>query len=309
MRLSVTDRCNLRCKYCMPPEGIKKVDMSMILQNEEIEAVCEAAIGLGINKFKITGGEPLVRYNVADLVRRIKGLPGTEQVTMTTNGQEMARYIDDLCDAGIDAFNISLDTLRKDRYTEITRLGDLQKTLDAIDMSIERGIRTKLNCLVQRAFNEDEIIDLAEFAMGKGMDVRFIELMPIGIADAEKGYSSMETMARLKEAYPELEEDEEKHGNGPAVYYKVPGKKGAIGIISSVHGKFCESCNRLRLTSMGYIKPCLCYDETVFIRPYVTEGKEALTAALRDAILSKPAHHCFEYGSNVDHHSMSEIGG
>ena len=306
----MTDRCNLRCKYCMPPEGIKKVDMSMILSNEEIAAVCEAALSLGINKFKITGGEPLVRYNVVDLVARIKALPGTLQVTMTTNGQEMARYIDILCDAGIDAFNISLDTLRADRYAEITRVGDLQKTLDAIDMSISRGIRTKLNCLVQRGFNEDEIIELSEFALNKGIDIRFIELMPIGIADARNGYSSMETMARLREAYPALEEDESEHGNGPAVYYKLPGRQGAIGIISSVHGKFCESCNRVRLTSMGYIKPCLCYDETVFIRPYIAEGKETLAEALREAILGKPAHHCFEYdGSEVDHHSMSEIGG
>ena len=309
MRISVTDRCDLRCKYCMPEEGIKKVDKSKILNYEEIMRVCSVAIELGINKFKITGGEPLVRYDLMKLLRGMKALPGCEEVTMTTNGQLLPQYIDEIADIGIDGINISLDTLKPERYRDITRVGDLSKTLEAIDLCIEKGIKTKLNCLLQKDFNEDEIKDLTDFALGKDIDIRFIELMPIGVADAERGLSNEETMHCIKDIYPEIQEDHRNHGNGPAVYYKVPGKGGSIGLISAVHGSFCESCNRIRLTSMGYIKPCLCYEEGVFIRPYLEKEDDELRQVFKEIIKFKPARHCFENVRAVDHSAMAIIGG
>jgi cyclic pyranopterin phosphate synthase len=314
MRISVTDRCDLRCRYCMPEEGIKKVDKSEILSYEQILRVCEAAILNGINKFKITGGEPLVRYDLVKLVKGIKSLDGTEQVTITTNGQRLKDYLDDLIDAGIDGINISLDTLRPERYEYITRVGKLEKTLEAIDLCLEKGVNTKLNCLIQKDFNEDETVDIANYAMDKGIAVRFIEMMPIGFADAMRGVSNEETLEILKKAYPDLTEDTEKHGNGPAVYYKVPSRNGTIGIISSVHGKFCESCNRIRLTSMGMLKPCLCYDSGRDLKPFLEAPIEGLRAIMHDAVTEKPKSHCFEKAVNgssdmTDKHAMAEIGG
>lgn len=309
MRISVTDRCDLRCKYCMPEDGIKKVDRSRIISCDEILRVCSAAIELGIDKFKITGGEPLVRYDLMKIIRGMKELPGLSEVTMTTNGQLLDRYIDELADIGIDGINISLDTIRPDRYRDITRVGDLNATLNAIDLSIGKGIKTKLNTLIQNGFNDDEIEDLTEFALGKGIDIRFIELMPIGIADAERGQSSEETMHCIKDLYPEIYEDNSRHGNGPAVYYKVPGRDGGIGIISAVHGRFCDSCNRIRLTSKGYIKPCLCYEDGVFIRPYLEKSDAELKQVFAEIIRFKPACHNFENAKAVDHSPMAQIGG
>lgn len=309
MRISVTDRCNLRCRYCMPEEGIVKVDRSEILSCEEIIEVCRAATELGIVKFKITGGEPLVRGDVVSIIRGIKALPLTEQVTLTTNGQKLAERIDDLADAGIDGINISLDTLRADRYEEITRGGSLEKVLDAIGLCTEKGIRTRLNCLVQKGFNEDEITALAAFAFERGIDIRFIEMMPIGIAEADNGMSNREVLQILRAEYPALAADDAKRGNGPAVYYSMPGVRGSVGFISAMHDLFCGSCNRIRLTSMGYIKPCLCYEDGVFIRPYLSRGEEAIMDALKRAVRSKPERHHFGIKSEVDHHSMAQIGG
>ena len=309
MRISITDRCNLRCRYCMPEEGIEKVDRSEILREDEIFRICRIATGLGIKKFKITGGEPLVRTCCRGLVRRIKELPGCEQVTMTTNGQLLTEHLDELAAAGIDGINISLDTLKEDRYREITRTGELGLTFDAIDACIGREINTKINCLLQRGVNDDEINELAEYALGKGIDIRFIELMPIGFADADKCVGSDEVLGVLKEAYPDIEPDNSEHGNGPAVYYRVPGRNGSIGLISSVHGRFCGACNRIRLTSMGYIKPCLCYEDGIDLRPLLAGTDEEIADAVKRAVEQKPKQHCFENITKVDHHAMAEIGG
>ena len=314
MRISITDRCNLRCRYCMPEEGIEKVDRSEILRDEEILRICHAATNLGINKFKITGGEPLVRNCCRGLVRSIKELPGCEQVTMTTNGQLLLGNLDELADAGIDGINISLDTLREDRYRDITRNGDLKTVIEAVDACISMDIKTKINCLVQRGVNDDEITDLAEFAMDRGIDVRFIELMPIGFADKDRMVSSEEVMEILKTAYPEMETDRSNHGNGPAVYYKVTGRDGSIGVISSIHGKFCSGCNRIRLTSKGFLKPCLCYDEGRNLKPFLDSPIEGLMAVIHDTVTEKPKEHCFESFDNehvksLEKRFMSEIGG
>ena len=310
MRVSITDRCNLRCKYCMP-DGCEKVSMSKILTYEEIIRICRAAVGLGIRKIKITGGEPFVRLGCTDLMKQIKSIDGIEEVTVTTNGQNLDCFVDELVQIGIDGINISLDTLDIEKFRYITGGGKLERTLQAIDLASGSGIRTKVNCVLQKGFNEDEIISLAEMAFSKGIDVRFIELMPIGEGDPSRGISNKDVLMKLQDKWPDLVPDSAVHGNGPAVYYKRPGSGGAIGLISAMHGVFCSECNRIRLTSQGKIKPCLCYDAETDLRPYLSGSEEDLMKALSGAIESKPQAHCFtgERHGSGEQRLMSQIGG
>lgn len=319
MRVSITDRCDLRCRYCMP-DGCDKVPMPQILTYGEIVRVCKAASALGIRKIKITGGEPFVRLGCTDLIRDIKAIRGIDEVTVTTNGQTLCRYMDELKEIGIDGINISLDTLDPERFRYITGGGVLDRTLDAVDVSADSGIRTKVNCVPQKGFNDDELIPLADMAFEKGIDVRFIEMMPIGAAHVEKGISNEDILRRLLRKWPDLVPDDRIHGNGPAIYYRRTGYHGGIGLISALHGVFCGSCNRIRLTSQGQIKPCLCYEDTTDLRPYLrdteADGRDdaLLTEKLREAILLKPEAHSFNRiescGINhPEHHLMSQIGG
>ena len=310
MRISITDRCNLRCRYCMPEDGIEKVSMSQILTYEEILRVCRAAAGLGIRKFKVTGGEPLVRKGCARLCGEIRQIDGVDQVTLTTNGQLLAGQIGALREAGIDGINISLDSLREDRFRQITCGGRLEDTLEGLDAAIARGIRTKVNCLLQRGFNEDELPAFADLAFDRGIDVRFIEIMPIGFGRPETGLSNEAVLKRLEQLYPDLVRDDRVHGNGPAVYYRRAGQTGAIGLISAMHSSFCGSCNRIRLTSQGEVKPCLCYEDSISLKPALAEGsEEGLRQALAEAIDKKPAGHTFEDRGTVDRRAMMQIGG
>ena len=316
MRVSITDRCNLRCRYCMP-DGCDKLSMSDILTYEQIVRICDAASSLGIRKIKITGGEPFVRLGCTGLMRDIKALDGIDEVTVTTNGQNLYQYIDELKEMGIDGINISLDTTDPEKYRYITGGGELDKTLSAIEIAAASGIRTKVNCVLQKDFNDDEIVKLAEMAFDKGIDVRFIELMPIGAGDSDRGVSNVEVLKTLEEIWPDLEPDENIHGNGPAVYYRRPGYTGGIGFISAIHGKFCSSCNRVRLTSTGDIKPCLCYEDGTNIKEYLDSSDDELRAALESAILKKPEAHCFTdaqtensfRNGNPERRLMSQIGG
>ena len=313
MRISVTDRCNMRCRYCIP-DGCEKLPMSAILTYEEIVKICSVAADLGIRKIKITGGEPFVRRGCTSLIRSIKSLDGIDEVTVTTNGQNLDEYIDELKDIGIDGINISLDTLDPERFGYITGGGTLDRTLRSVDIAAASGIRTKINCVLLKGFNDDEITALAEMAFEKGVDVRFIELMPIGAGDPEEGVSNEFVLGKLMEKWPDLEPDESIHGNGPAVYYRRPGIAGSIGFISAMHDKFCSSCNRIRLTSQGQIKPCLCYEDGTDLRPYLSGSDDELRVAIEKAILEKPAGHCFASeavyaGSNNETRLMSQIGG
>lgn len=310
MRISITDRCNLRCRYCMPQEGIEKVPMSKILTFEEILRICQASVNLGIKKFKITGGEPLVRRGCTELCKAIKQIPGVEQVTITTNGQLLEAHLPKLIEAGIDGINISLDSLQENRYRMITGGGNLSETLQGLDAAQKSGIRTKINCLLQKNFNEDELLDFAELAFEQGLEVRFIEIMPIGFGKPDTGLSNEIVLQRLQAALPELKPDHSKRGNGPAVYYSLPKSCGAIGLISAMHGRFCDSCNRIRLTSQGFIKPCLCYEDSFDLRPALAkERDEQLVETLRNAIGRKPSGHTFEDIKTVERRSMVEIGG
>lgn len=315
MRISITDRCNYRCLYCMP-EGCEKVSMASILTYEEIEEICRCAGRLGIVNYKITGGEPLARLGCADLVRMLKELPDTRQVTLTTNGELLAEHLESLMDAGLDAVNISIDSLEEERFAYVTGGGSLGKVMKALDMAVDAGLRTKVNCLIQKGFNEDEVEAFADLAFGKGIDVRFIEMMPVGFGDPVKGLSNDVVLGRLKEHCPGLVPDGSVHGNGPAVYYHIPGRAGALGLISAMHGVFCGSCNRIRLTSRGEIKPCLCYEDAVDLMPCLRGGESGAidTAELEEAIkmaaFGKPREHCFNAAAEAaESRSMVEIGG
>ena len=315
LRISVTDRCNLRCRYCMP-EGVELVPMQEILTYEEIREICAAAAKLGVRKLKVTGGEPLVRRGCAELIRMLKTVPGIEQVTLTTNGVLLGKYLPELLDAGLDAANVSLDTLDRERYAAITGQDELDAVLESVEAALASGLRLKLNAVLQKGVNDDEWFALASLARDRALDVRFIELMPIGAGKGIRGVANTELRAELLRRYPELKEDASVRGNGPAVYVRVPDWKGGVGFISAMHGKFCDRCNRLRLTAQGRLKPCLCYGDAVDLMPLLRGGahdaeREALLCqALEDAVLSKPAQHCFEIPERVTETAhMADIGG
>ena len=315
MRVSITDRCNLRCRYCMP-EGVELLSMSSILTYEEIREICAAAAELGIRKLKVTGGEPLVRLGCADLIRELKAVPGIEQVTMTTNGVLLGQYLPELLAAGLDAVNVSLDTLDRERYAAITGRDELPAVLGSLDAALASPLRVKVNAVLQKDVNDDEWFSLAELARDRALDVRFIEMMPIGMGKQTEGVANTELRAELLRRFPNLEEDATVHGNGPAVYVRIPGWTGGIGFISAIHGRFCDQCNRLRLTSRGALKPCLCYGETTDLMPVLrggTAGEERaalLRSALEKAIWNKPEQHCFEEIGNITEKArMASIGG
>lgn len=254
LRISVIDRCNLRCVYCMPEEGIESIPHDEILTYDEILRICEIVSELGIRKIKITGGEPLVRKDIVNLIRDIKNIDKIEQVTLTTNGILLHEMLDDLYDAGIDAINISLDTLNKDNFKKITRRDGLEKVLMSIDKAYDLGIRVKINCLAIRDFNLRELVEIASFAKDREIDVRFIELMPIGFGKKYTQIDNDEILSILESRFGTFEIVTEKRGNGPAKYYRNQNMKGCIGFISAISHEFCESCNRIRLTSSGFLK-------------------------------------------------------
>lgn len=308
MRISITDRCNLRCKYCMP-NGVDLVSMDEVLTFEEIVQIVRAAVEIGIVNFKITGGEPLVRKGCSDLVRMIKSVSGVNQVTLTTNGVLLSEHLADLIDAGIDGINISLDTLDREKYQEITGFDELEKVLCAIDAAVDAGVKVKVNSVLQNTSIEEneEWKKLILLAKEKALDVRFIELMPIGSGKDNEGISNKDLIEKINKNY-ELVEDKEVHGNGPAVYYKPEGFAGCVGFISAIHGKYCNSCNRIRLTATGDLKPCLCYGDRISVKGI--DDNDILVDKLRKAVEMKPACHNFEEAGGVTElNKMAQIGG
>ena len=315
MRISITDRCNLRCRYCMP-DGIRSLPRREILTLEEMEAVAACGARLGIRHNKITGGEPLVRKDCCDLVKRIRKIPGIETVTITTNGILLADNLDRLAEAGIDGINISLDTLDPDRYRKLTGGGEIGRVLEGLDLAAAAHIPVKINA-VSLDLGEQNWKDLLELGRERPVDVRFIEMMPIGYG---KNFPSLDHRALLKQmeaCYPGMEKDGRRHGFGPAVYYKIPGFKGSVGFISAIHGKFCSSCNRIRLTAQGYLKTCLCYSAGTDLRkilradiPDPAEKERRLEAAMEEAVRNKPQAHCFERPEEItEEENMIRIGG
>lgn len=310
LRVSITDRCNLRCKYCMP-DGIEKKSMSEILTYEEIEMVCKIAAQNGISKIKITGGEPLVRKGSVGFIKRLKKIPGIEQVTLTTNGVLLEEYAVELKNSGVDAINISLDTLDAKMYKEITGQPRLIDVKNGIEKVLSLSIPVKINSVLLKDKNDNQWESLLELAKKSPVDVRFIEMMPIGAGRGYAPISNEELMQKIREKYGEITREDRIHGNGPACYYRIPGFVGSIGFISAIHGKFCESCNRLRLTAEGQLKPCLCYEEAVDLRKSLRcQDESTLEQEIRKAINEKPSAHCFENGNEVsEKRQMAQIGG
>ena len=312
MRISVTDRCNLRCRYCMP-DGIERIPMSDLLTYEEIAFVCRQAADLGIGSFRITGGEPLVRKGCVRLVSMLKETPGVRRVTMTTNGVLLGEHLNGLLDAGLDAVNISLDTLDRGQYKAITGMDELDRVLASIRRAAGK-LPVRINCVICREINDDAPGELATLARDLPVDVRFIELMPIGAAKGLETVPNASVLARIEEQYGKTTESPGGDGDGPAVYRRADGFTGRIGFISAMHGKFCAACNRLRLTSVGELKPCLCYADTVPLREILRDGaadkEERIREKIREAVQLKPQAHCFERRENVtEEKEMVRIGG
>ena len=311
LRLSVTDLCNLRCRYCMP-DGVEKLEREAVLTYEEFLRLAALFAQCGIDTVRVTGGEPLVRKNVAQLVAGLKAIPGIRKGTMTTNGILLAQQLPALLTAGLDSVNISLDTLRPEVFRQITARDEFAAVQAGLQAALESGIPVKLNCVPQAGVNEGELEDLAALAENRPLQVRFIEMMPIGYGAAMPCISGPELRARFANRWPELHPVEgTTFGNGPAVYYTVPGWKGSIGFIAAVHGKFCASCNRVRLTSQGFLRPCLASETGCDLRALLRGGADdaRLRTAIRETIWSKPREHHFEDRCMPATRSMYRIGG
>ena len=313
VRVSVTDRCNLRCVYCMPEEGIKSASHNAILTYDEIVRICREMAGLGISKVKLTGGEPLVRKGLPELVKALKAVPGIEKVTLTTNGILLEKNIDSLAKAGLDAVNISLDTKDDHLFQEITRRDLCKEALAGIEaVGKYPDIRVKINC-VPLGRKEQDLLEIAEMARDGNIHVRFIEMMPIGFGKQFGFTSEEEILALLQERFGPAAPFAGDLGNGPGHYYTLGDFRGKIGFISAISHKFCESCNRIRMTSQGYLKSCLQYDVGGDLRELIRGGctDEELRAAIMDAIERKPLGHEFLSQSieGEDKLFMAQIGG
>ena len=312
LRISVTDRCNLRCCYCMP-EGVQDVGLKNILTFEEIWEIVRTGVSLGITHIRITGGEPLVRKGCVDLIRGIRDIPGVETITMTTNGVLLGNYGKQLKKAGVDGVNISLDTLDPEEFYKITGKRELQEVLAGIRAAKTAGLPVKLNAVNRK---ELDPIPLVRYAQEENLPLRFIEMMPVGYGKKYVGRSNEELRETLEAVCGKAEcmtnrEELSRMGSGPAVYYQFSDLKVPVGFISAIHGKFCDTCNRVRLTAEGYLKLCLCYDEGEDLRRVLREGeKENLRTIMEQTIFRKPAAHCFEHPAEMtETHEMVKIGG
>ena len=310
LRISITDRCNLRCRYCMPDGMSGKLCHEDILRYEEFLRIVRAASRLGIRHLKVTGGEPLVRRGCPAFIGALKAVEGIQTVTLTTNGLLLRENLDALVQAGVDGINVSLDTTDPQQYRLITGAGGAEEASAALLEAAKRGIRVKVNAVTMPG---TDVLSLISFAREHPVDVRFIEMMPIGYGRLFPDSDNRRLIARLAEAFPDLEPESEaalellweavgrekafsfaerhsleritkKHGEGPAVYFHIPGYQGSIGFISAVHGKFCSSCNRIRLTSTGFLKTCLCYDQGADLRAVLRdEGLDSRPGAASDS--------------------------
>ena len=313
LRISVTDRCNLRCIYCMPPEGVVAVPHSEILSYEEICAVVRAAAGLGVSRVRITGGEPLVRAELPRLVGMLGQIKGIEDLSLTTNGTLLRKYAVELKRAGLRRVNISLDTLKEDRFREITRCGELRDALDGIAAAMSAGLQpVKINMVVMRGINDDEVMDFATRTYHEGWNVRFIEVMPFG------GVADFVPAAELKRRISplgQLEPSSAIAGSGPAECYRLPRARGTIGFISPLSEPFCSRCNRIRLTSLGQLCPCLVSDEGVDLkrtlrRPGASGREEEIKRLILKAVAAKPERHRLADGEAISvKRRMSQTGG
>ena len=316
LRISVTDRCNLRCAHCMPPEGVPLLTHADILSYEEIAVVAEQAAVLGIRKVRLTGGEALVRPGLSSLVSLLKAVPGIESLQLTTNAVLLKEQLPALLDAGLDGVNISLNALDRDAYLAFTGRDCFDAAMEGLQAALDAlGLRVKVNCVPTRG-REEQLVRLASLARDTRASVRFIELMPIGRGTALQGLSRDEMLALLNNAYGTPVPSTGSGTTsvtlaGPAEYVRFPGFCSDIGFISAVSCRFCEYCNRIRLTADGKLKSCLAYPAGEDVRAILrSDGKpEDLKAALERCILSKPQNHQFGSESTQEDRLMSQIGG
>ena len=307
LRVSLTDRCNLRCIYCMPEDGVDKKCHQEIMRFEQIEKIITACAVLGIKKVRFTGGEPLILKGIDKLIAHTASMQSIKDISLTTNGILLADMAEDLKKAGLSRVNISLDTLKPYKFKEITRFGDIGKVMSAIEkcMSLDM-VPVKLNTVLMKGINDDEIGDFINLTKDMPIQVRFIELMPIG-----EGYKYFDKCSmkveEILERFPELVQVHDD--SRVASVYKMPNAKGSVGLISPISCKFCSECNRIRLTSVGTIKPCLHSQEEVNLMPYL-DDQEELIEMITNAVYNKPEEHHLE--TDKKSHSakmMYQVGG
>jgi len=314
LRLSVTDRCNLRCSYCMPAEGLPIFDRKDLLSHSEIMTIARTAVQLGIRKIRVTGGEPLVRADIVELLTELGSLPNLERLVLTTNGLLLGSMADRLRDAGVSGANISIDSLDPDRYREITRGGDLNRCLAGIDAAIEAGLHTKINVVVMAGVNDHEAPAFVDFARNHPVSVRFIEYMPT------RGRQHKDTLtlptADLLERLRQVAtlEPVERPGAltmaGPARTFRIPDAKGTVGVISPVTCHFCEDCNRIRITATGLARGCLFHETGLDLKPWLrSDDYQGLAEAMRQVVYDKPTGHRLDEDDGPEQVAMSRVGG
>jgi cyclic pyranopterin phosphate synthase len=319
LRISVTDRCNLRCIYCMPEEGVSWRPHAEVMRYEEIQTVVRAAAELGISKVRLTGGEPLVRLGIVELVGQIARIAGVDDLAMTTNGVLLARYAQDLADAGLHRVNISLDTLDAERFRRTTRCGELPDVLAGIEAARGASLTPiKINTVVIRGLNDDDVVDLAAKTLESAWwHIRFIELMPVGngglVAQSREHrvVTAEEVRERIEATLGTLEPAKMSTGGGPARYFRLPGAAGTIGFITPVSEHFCHKCNRLRLTADGQLRPCLLSDREIDLRTPLRQGGtvDEIKSLIAEGINCKPMRHYLNEHIHPEGRVMSEIGG
>lgn len=315
LRISVTDKCNLRCVYCMPEEGLPWVKRQDLLTYEEIAAIVEVMAGLGLRKVRLTGGEPLVRKGLPELVRRLAGIPGIVDIALSTNAVLLAPLARELREAGVRRVNISLDSLRPDRADAIARRpGTLARALEGLEAAEAAGFDPiKLNCVVMRGRNDDELEEFARRTLDHPWHVRFIELMPVGanLELSEHEYiSAYEILDRVR-ALGKLEPVAGPQGNGPATYFRYPGAAGTVGVITPMSHNYCDRCNRMRLTAAGQLRPCLFGTLETNLRDPLRRG-EPLEPLIRETLRIKPERHWLARGSSSGSGglvALSQVGG
>ncbi len=318
VRVSVTDKCNYRCDYCMPEQGVHPEGRhTEYLSYDELARIIEAFVNLGVAKIRLTGGEPLVRKNLASLVEKIAAFDGLEDISLSTNAHHLVREAEALKQAGISRVNVSIDSLKPKRFNLITRGGDLTKVLAGVDKALEVGLTpVKFNMVVMKGTNDDEIEAMVDYGLAKGVEVRFIETMPIGAAGVsmmDQHYPADKILKRIKKHVgTDLIPSTGKTHDGPSKNFKIAGTNTRIGVISAVSQHFCESCNRVRLTAKGVLALCLGQEDSVDLRTPLRAGitDDALQQLITEAILKKPERHFFtENVHNIEFRQMVELGG
>jgi cyclic pyranopterin phosphate synthase len=315
LRISVTDRCNLRCTYCMPEAGLPWIPKAEILSYEEIARIVRAAAKIGVRSIRLTGGEPLIRRDLARLVAMIAAIPGIDDIALSTNGLLLAEQAQTLREAGLTRVNVSLDTLHEDRFAAIARRPGLDRVLAGIDAAFAAGLGpVKVNCVVMRGRNDDEVAAFAAFTRTRAIAVRFIEVMPVeeNVAGHASEYVSANEILERIGAIGDLRPVDGPPGNGPARYYAFANAPGSVGVISPLSHDYCDRCNRVRLSADGRLKLCLFGDHFIDLRTPVRAGAsdDELIAVFRGSMYVKPERHHLDVGQTASAmRALSEIGG